>query len=71
MPFDDFIGLKHLNDEPLSGGQYWANYPGFAKEKAPTGRIDENNNPIIENPTFVWKWENPGFSTIGNTRLGI
>lgn len=71
LPFDDFIGLKHLNDEPLSGGQYWANYPGFAKENAPTGRIDENNNPIIENPTFVWKWENPGFSTIGNTRLGI
>lgn len=71
LPFDDFVGLQHLSKDNSVTGQYWANYPGFALENAPTGRVDENGNPIIENPTFVWKWENPGISTIGNTRLGI
>jgi len=56
--------------EPRSGA-HWANYPGFARENLPTGRIDENGVAIIENPTLVWKWVNSGQSTIGNTKLGI
>lgn len=56
LPFDDFIGLRHLNrnNNELSG-QYWANYPSYqAESKEP-----------------IWEWQNNGSSTIGNTRLGI
>jgi hypothetical protein len=65
LPFDDFIGLKHLNkdEEVKSNGAYWANYPGFNKENIPTGILDDNNNEILSYPTLVWKWHNPGFST--------
>mgnify|MGYP005607466111 CR=1 FL=1 len=56
MPFDDFIGLRHLNrNEAVNPGKYWANYPNYRTE---------SKDPI-------WVWQNNGSSTIGNTRLGI
>lgn len=56
LPFDDFIGLRHLNrNETVKPGKYWANYPNYRTE---------SKDPI-------WVWQNNGSSTIGNTRLGI
>ena len=56
LPFDDFIGLRHLNrNEAVNPGKYWANYPNYRTE---------SKDPI-------WVWQNNGSSTIGNTRLGI
>ena len=60
LPFDDFIGLRHLNrNEDTLSGRYWANYPSYAEEQQDILKI------------LVWEWNNDGSSTIGNTRLGI
>ena len=66
LPFDDFIGLRHLNrNETIPSGKYWANYPSY-REELPKVKQSKNKKG-----TLVWSWKNTGGSTIGNTRLGI
>ena len=66
LPFDDFIGLRYINEHDNFHGAYWANYPTIATDPTTQNqlRYDQLN-------TKVWSWTNNGGSTIGCTRLGI
>lgn len=61
FPFDDFIGLMHLDGliGSKQNGMYWANWP----------ETPEARNELLH--TRVWRWTNKDGATMGNTRLGI
>lgn len=66
LPFDDFIGLRYINENDNFHGAYWANYPTIATDPTTQNqlRYDQLN-------AKVWSWINTSGSTIGCTRLGI